>query len=98
VKQRHVFYELAKNRLVNRLIRIAGSYRLGNISMATALSQSEVALRKVMEEVNRYTVEVLGARYLGGQFKPLSPEALVQLEEDVEVKQREFKAILRDVK
>jgi len=98
MKQKHVFYELAKNRLVSRLTRIMGAYRLGNISKAMALTQSEKAFRDVMVEIQRYTQEIQAKRDLGDAFKPLSPEALSKLEEEITVKQRQFEEILKDAK
>jgi hypothetical protein len=61
VKQKHIFYELAKNRLVARLTRIMGAYRLGNITRTQALVQSEKAFRGVMAEIQRYSQEVPSA-------------------------------------
>ena len=98
MKQKHAFYELAKTRLVNRLTRIAGAYRLGNITMHTALEQSEKAFRKTMKEVNRYTIEFRGKHDLGDAFKPLSGSSLRQLEQEIKRKQSDFKSILMDIK
>jgi hypothetical protein len=98
MRQKHAFYDLAKNRLVNRLTRILGAYRLGNITMAEALEQSETAFRTAMREINRYTVEVQAKRDLGETFKPLSPRALRKLEGEIQRKQKEFEAILKDAK
>jgi len=96
MRQKHVFYELAKNRLIARLTRIMGAYRLGNITMKQALTQSEKAMRTILTDIKRYTTEIQAKRDLGDGLKPLGPEALRKLEEEIAVKQDEFRAILRD--
>ena len=98
MRQKHVFYELAKTRLVNRLTRIAGAYHLGNLSLTQALAQSEQAFRNVSAEIQRYTTEIQAKRDLGSALKPLSPEAIRKLEVEIKVKQEQFEAILKDVK
>jgi len=96
MRQKHVFYELAKKRLIARLTRIMGAYRLGNITMKQALTQSEKTMRTVMVEIQRYTTEIQAKRDLGDALKPLGSEALHKLEEELAVKQAEFREILRD--
>ena len=98
MRRKHVYYDLAKTRLVNRLIRIMGAYRLGNISLKTALQQSSKAFHTILADVQRYTVHVQARRDLGDAFKPLSAEALQQLEDEIAVKQQVFKEILKDAK
>ena len=98
MRQKHVFYDFAKTRLVNRLTRIMGAYRLGNISKPEALRQSEKAFRNVSAEIQRYTTEIQAKRDLGSALKPLSPEAIRKLEVEIKVKQEQFEAILKDVK
>jgi len=98
LKQKHVFYDLAKNRLVAKLTRIMGAYRLGNISLEQALLQSGIAFRTVSAEIQRYTTEIQAKRDLGDVLKPLSPEALKQLDAEITVKQKQFEMILRDAK
>jgi hypothetical protein len=98
MRQKHIFYELAKNRLVQKLTRIMGAYRLGNITLKKALEQSEVAFIKAMREINRYTFEVQAKRDLGSAFKPLSSENMQQLKREIMVKQEQFRLVLMDAK
>jgi hypothetical protein len=98
MRHKHVFYELAKNRLVARLTRILGAYRLGNISMANALKQSENEFRKISAEIQRYTTEIQAKRDLGPTLKPLSPQSLQKLENQIAVTQQAFKDVLKDSK
>ena len=98
LKQKHVFYELAAARLVKKLTRIMGAYRLGNLSLKEALAQSEKAFRVVSAEIQRYTTEIQAKRDLGVALKPLSAEAVAKLEKEIMVKQEQFRLVLMDAK
>lgn len=98
MRQKHVFYEVAKNRLASRLTRIMGAYRLGNLSMHTALLQSEKAMHTTMSDIEHYAITVQARRDLGDAFTPLSREDYEKLEQEITRKNREFEAILKDAK
>ena len=97
MRQKHVYYETAKNRLTQRLWRILNSYRLHNITMQTALTQSEQQFHKTLEEIQSYTTRILGKRDLGKNMKPLTKQDLTNLQTEITRKQSDFKRLLQTV-
>ena len=97
MRQKHVYYETAKNRLTQRLWRILNAYRLHNITMQTALTQSEQQFHKTLTEIQSYTTRILAKRDLGKNMKPLTQQNMKQLEIEITHKQADFKRLLQTV-